>query len=272
MTVHRHNRLTSKLRVCLSLLLALTSLTPLHAQQPAKDPLADKTPEGMVFVPAGAFTMGTNAADAAGSNLRQNNDALPQHTVTVPPFYIDKTEVTNAQYKRYCDATGYSVPPHWKKGTYPEGEAESPVTHVNWWEASAYAAWAGKRLPTEAEWEKAARGTDGRLYPWGNTWDGTLVVIARDKPQPVGTKPGGASPYGALDMASNVLEWVQDWYGPYPGARHTYPEYGTQYKVLRGGFFWGAGIEVMSTTFYRSVNRPGTRHSAIGFRCAKGAG
>ena len=258
-------------RPLFALCLLAVLLRPLHAQDAAPDPLVAKTPEGMVYVPAGPFIMGTDASDPMGSNLRQNNDALPQHNVTVAAFYIDKTEVTNAQYKLYCDATKYPAPSHWKDGAYPAGEAEVAVTHVNWWEAAAYAEWAGKRLPTEAEWEKAARGTDGRKYPWGAEWENDRAVTGLDKAQPVGTKPKGASLYGALDMASNVLEWVTDWYDAYPGAKNTYPEFGTRYKVLRGGFFWGPGIEVMSTTFYRSVNRPDTRHSSIGFRCAKTA-
>jgi formylglycine-generating enzyme required for sulfatase activity len=222
----------------------------------------------MVLVPAGIFVMGTSAGDRGGDNVpRQNADAQPQHTVVVSAFAIDKTEVTNAEYKRYCEATGYPAPPHWVKGNYTEGDANMPVTHVNWWEASAYADWVGKRLPTEAEWEKAARGTDGRTYPWGDEWELSRVVFGQTKPQPVGSKPSGASPYGALDMAGNVLEWVSDWYMAYPEAPRTFPEYGTTYKVARGGGF--SGFNSITRTYYRSVARPSTRSEWIGFRCVK---
>jgi formylglycine-generating enzyme required for sulfatase activity len=257
----------SQIVIFLLLLAAATA----RAQDIPADPLIARTPAGMVYVPAGEFIMGTDAGDAVGWHLRQNNDALPRHKVTLPAFYIDKTEITNAQYKRYCDATGYPAPPHWKDGDFLEAEAQLPVTHVNWWEATAYAAWAGKRLPGEAEWEKAARGTDGRQYPWGDNWEVERATVGKDKPQPVGGKPAGASPYGALDMAGNVIEWVDDWYGPYHGATIKYPEYGTRLKVLRGGFFWGPGSESVCSTFYRTVNRPVTRHATIGFRCAKSA-
>jgi formylglycine-generating enzyme required for sulfatase activity len=241
------------------------------AQAPIEAELAAKTPEGMVFVPGGEFTMGTDNGDREGSNLRQNSDAVPAHKVTLAPFYIDKYEVTNADYKRYCDATKYPPPPHWPNGNFVEGVARCPVTYINWWEAGAYARWAGKRLPTEAEWEKAARGNDGRNYPWGNNWDAARVALAHDRVQPIGSRPEGASPYGAIDMAGNALEWVDDWYRAYPGARHNYPDYGTKYKVARGGFFWGTLADILCTTYYRSVNRPSGRHPAIGFRCAKSA-
>ncbi|HVF09161.1 MAG TPA: SUMF1/EgtB/PvdO family nonheme iron enzyme [Abditibacteriaceae bacterium] len=244
-------------------LLSGAVLHPIRAQEAAPAP---KAPEGMVLVPAGVFVMGTSSGDRSGENVaRENADAQPQRTVTLPAFAIDKTEVTNAEYKRYCAATGYPPPPHWPGGSYPDGEANVPVTFLNWWEASAYAAWVGKRLPTEAEWEKAARGTDGRRYPWGEEWELPRVVWNQSKPQPVGSKPEGASPYGALDMAGNVYEWTADWYAAYPEAPRTFPEYGTTYKVVRGGGF--SGYNSIARTFYRSVARASTRSEWIGFRC-----
>lgn len=227
-------------------------------------------PGGMVLVPAGKFLMGTNQSDRTGDNVpRTYNDARPEHSVTIPAFYIDKTEVTNAAYLKFCKATHYPVPPDWKDGMFPAGEADFPVTRVSWYEATAYAHWAGKRLPTEAEWEKAARGTDGHTYPWGNEWDEKNLIWGRSKPDKVGLKPAGASPYGALDMAGNIYEWTSDWYAPYPQAPVTYPEYNQTLKVVRGGGFYGYNFG--ASTYYRSVDYPRERSEWIGFRCAKDA-
>ena len=227
-------------------------------------------PDGMVLVPAGKFVMGTNKSDRKGDNVpRTYDDARPEHSVTLPAFYIDKTEVTNAAYLKFCQATHYLVPPDWKDDTFPAGEADFPVTRVSWFEAAAYAHWAGKRLPTEAEWEKAARGTDGRTYPWGNDWKEQNLIWNRSKPDKVGSKPAGASPYGALDMAGNVYEWTSDWYAPYPDAPIKYPEYDQKLKVVRGGGFYGYNFG--AATYFRSVDYPRARSQWIGFRCVKDA-
>lgn len=226
--------------------------------------------EGMVLVPAGKFIMGTNQSDRTGDNVpRTYNDARPEHLITIPAFYIDKTEVTNADYLSFCKSTHYPVPPGWKGGMFPEGEADFPVTRISWYEAAAYARWAGKRLPTEAEWEKAARGTDGRAYPWGNEWDEKKLIWGRSRPDRVGLRPAGASPYGALDMAGNVFEWTDDWYAAYPQAPVAYPEYNQTLKVVRGGGFYGYNFA--AATYFRSVNFPRARSEWIGFRCARDA-
>lgn len=231
---------------------------------------AEEAPPGMVLVPAGEFTMGTNQSEKIGPNIpRAHNDARPEHKVLLPAFYLDKTQVTNAQYQAYCQATQYPPPPHWRDGEFPPGEEEFAVTHINWHESAAYAAWAGKRLPTEAEWEKAARGTDKRLFPWGNKWDAKRVVWDRSRGFKVGTKPEGASPYGALDMAGNVFEWTSSWYEAYPNAPHHFEEFGEQLKVIRGGGF--AGGKELALTHYRSIASPNARSDLIGFRCAKDA-
>lgn len=207
------------------------------------------TPEGMVYVPGGYFQMGTNDEDA-------DEDVRPQRRVFVPAFYMDRTEVTNREYKRF-------LPSH----DYPKGEDDLPATNVTYDEAAAYAQWAGKRLPTEEEWEKAARGTDGRRYPWGETWDsahvakravtaGQSVVRERQSKDPktcllgpsrvrrVGSAPDGVSPYGCLDMAGNAWEWVQ---GFYRG--------NTDQRILRGGAV-GYG-ERASRTYTRSIEGSG---------------
>jgi len=194
-----------------------------------------KTDDGstMVLVPAGEFVMGTAT--------RQDYES-PPHVVNLPAYYIDKTEVTNAQYARFLQATGHEPPPTWEGPNVPQGKENHPITNVSWFEAMQYAAWAGKRLPTEAEWEKAARGTDGRRYPWGELDD----LDKRNIPAPrlwshqheiveVALYPDGASPCGCLDMAGNAWEWTADWYMPYPHTADRSIFYGKKYKVMRGG-------------------------------------
>ena len=198
----------------------------------------------------------------------------PQHTVYLDAFYIDKYEVTNAQYGEFMAATGHSPPPFWNNELF--NQPEKPVMSVTWENAKAYADWAGKRLPTEAEWEKAARGTDGRIWTWGNEWDasklnandvGTIEGFVYTSP--VGSFPQGVSPYGVHDMAGNVWEWCEDWYdenyysyGPKTNPKG--PAYGENH-VLRGGD-WS-----MNNDFTRCPSRVGISPGSMptGFRCAK---
>jgi formylglycine-generating enzyme required for sulfatase activity len=177
---------------------------------PAAEPAGDVGVEGMVLVPAGTFLLGSTKADASAES-----DEMPQRVVDLPAFYIDQFEVSNIEYKRFVDATGYRPPPHWKDGTYEEGADWYPVMEVSFWEATAYARWAKKRLPTEAEWEKAARGTDGRRYPWGDDFQEDKSNVTRAY-APINAHLGGASPYGAVNMSGNVAEWTSSVYEPYP--------------------------------------------------------
>ena len=253
------------------LLLAACAL-PVGAQTPAAAPAA-APPDGMVYVPAGDFTMGTDDRDSSDFNQRDNvplnaNDARPRHTAKTGAFFIDKTEVTCARYQKFCQASGVPVPSYWIGGGIPAGQDNFPVHHVNWYEARAYAQWAGKRLPTETEWEKAARGTDARNYPWGNDWDSGKAVSSNE-PVAVGQFPNGASPYGALDMCGNVAEWTQSWFDAYPKAPTKQPDFGTKLKAVRGGAW--IGLNDLGRTWFRGASRPQARLMMIGFRCAKDA-
>jgi len=235
----------------------------------------------MLKIPAGTFTMGSDDGD---------NDEKPVHQVHLGEYYIDKYEVTNRQYKRFCDATRRSSPEDPSYFTsmtgYFRNYPDYPVVNVSWDDAAAYCTWAGKRLPTEAEWEKAARGSDSRKYPWGNdepdaggfyraNWgEGTdRNVWKRDGYEytsPVGSYERGASPYGCMDMAGNVWEWCADWYdagyyGRSPGSNPTGPSSGSS-RVYRGGsWYYNAGSLRCA---FRTGCVPSLRRYYLGFRCS----
>ena len=228
-------------------------------------------PNEMVLIPAGDFIMGTD---------NRLPDEGPEHMVTLPAYYIDKYEVTNLQYKKFIDDTDRKSPSHFRNRTYPEGKADHPVTYVNWFDADAYCSWAGKRLPTDAEWEKAARGEHGRIFPWGNEFDinnaNTPVrweaLETEGDTTPVGSFPAGASPYGLYDMSGNVWEWTSSWYLPYPGNQHKTENYGETYKVLKGGSWWDCSFYkcgISAPSYNRAFFLQGTRNNSFGFRCAK---
>lgn len=207
-------------------------------------------PPGMVLIPAGYFLMGLNGPSP---------DERPQRRVFLKAYYIDRCEVTNAQYK--------AVFPSY---TFEKGEEQCPVHGVNYYQAAAYARRVGKRLPTEAEWEKAARGTDGREYPWGENFNPKLCNCKDSgygKVCPVGQYFGGASPYGCLDMAGNVYEWTSTWYEPYPGNKEIHTNYGQEFKVLRGGSYRSGFFELRCAR--RHFDHPDAAKPDYGFRCAK---
>jgi iron(II)-dependent oxidoreductase len=243
--------------------------------------------DSTVLIPAGKFPMGTNlqTADAA---------SRPQHVVNLISYRIDKYLVTNAQYARFLAATGHRPPSDWKGGKVQKELLLRPVTLVNWFDARAYAQWAGKRLPAEAEWEKAARGTDGRRWPWGNEMNPARlntyynVGSATD----VTAYANGVSPYGVYDMAGNVDEWVEDDFMPYAGTDATKEVFqgkiakvqtdqdrsmklselvpvNKQYKVLRGGSWKGDPFS--TATYHRDYAWSNYASDFYGFRCASSA-
>jgi formylglycine-generating enzyme len=186
----------------------------------------------MILIPAGEFIMGSE----------EYGPETPIRKVSLKNYYIDKYPVTNGEYKKFVDDTGYKKPPLWNEKDYDAKKYENhPVQMVNWHDSSAYSSWAGKRLPTEAEWEKAARGTDGRRWPWGNeyieanaaTWEsiGIKGFITTE----VTAHPDGASPYGVCEMAGLVEEWVNDWLDAHPGSNYQSMSYGKKFKILKGG-------------------------------------
>lgn len=211
----------------------------------------------MVWVPPGHFRMGINA-DTAQKQAEQlgykdyheiaAEESFPERSVYVDGFYMDKHEVTFERWKKFVDANpGWrqeKPAPTWTGPALKPEQAKLPIAEVTWRSAQQYANWAGKQLPTEAMWEKAARGTDGRWYPWGNDKPDPAKhgVLSLDKalpgPQPVGSYPAGASPYGCLDMAGNVYEWTSEWKEPYPNNPESAGEVGHQFAALRGGSFY----------------------------------
>ncbi len=208
-----------------------------------KDGLIVRVKDGaaMVYVPAGPFLMGEEC-----------------RRVELPGFYIDQLEVANVQYLMFAASTGHK-PPEFLE--LPSANSQrQPVVGVTWHDAAAYAAWAGAQLPSEAQWEKAARGTDGRMYPWGNAPPTARLAALgsaghEDAALPVGSLPDGASPYGCLDMSGNVWEWCADWF-KVPG----------QQRVIRGGS-WGESSFGDGACYTRAGEYPEFMQEHIGFRC-----
>ncbi len=248
-------------------------------------------PEGMVLIPAGPFIMGTDKSDAEANEAEElglpytwYSDATPQRTIDLPAFYIDKYEMTNAQYLVFLNETELPIDPPfaWNGPTPPDGTGDLPVTGLNWYEAFLSCQSFGKRLPSEAEWEKAARGPDGNLYPWGNEFDETKANVAhgaKGRLMPVGSYPEGASVYGVEDLIGNAWEWTKSWYGPYPETKYMSDNYGKRFKAIRGNSYAEPGhfdkearrrvIGQMSRGNYRFSFDPKGRFRDSGARCAK---
>ncbi|MEW6325847.1 MAG: SUMF1/EgtB/PvdO family nonheme iron enzyme [Nitrospirota bacterium] len=234
----------------------------------------------MVYVPAGYFLMGSTPEDGA-VGFDVGVDEFPQRRVYLKTYYIDQFEVTNGQWLEYMRSTKTAyMPAYWKNGLPPPGQENHPVTDTDWYDADAYCRWAGKRLPTEEEWEKAARGSDGRHWPWGNQHDlsrANTLETGRDWAEPVGSHPEGVSPYGAHDMAGHVWEWTSSWYQAYPGNQLQRGGYGEHQRVARGGS-WHTPLSPFARSAHRYTpdllpmdQRDENWHTGFdkGFRCVK---
>ena len=233
---------------------------------PTKQPVPPLLPTipGMVYIAAGEFTMGSDSGDEY---------ERPAHKVRLSSFYIDVNEVTCEDYLKFATAKGRRLPPNWTNGSFPSGSAKQPVTGVDWYDATAYAEWAGKRLPSEEEWEFAARGLKGGRYPWGNDWTTNAANAGDSSAQhlrDVGSYPAGKTSAGVMDMIGNAWEWTASDVSVYPGGHFSSPV-PDAVKVIRGGS-WHQSKE-QATTTYRGFLRMGggKDYSATGFRCAKDA-
>lgn len=248
------------------------------------------TPEDMVYIPAGNFIMGSREDVKNDKSFEFGfakpwvADASPPREVYLEGYYIDKYEVSNADYEKFVTATGHKVPDHWKKNKPPENIDNHPVTNISWYDAIEYCKWKGKRLPTEAEWEKAARGADGRLYPWGNEFDFNRTNVSQSQSFETDTKEvkayeNGKSPYGVYNMTGNVWEWTLDWYKPYPGSSYTSEFFGERFKIFRGNGYSGFGhfpqdkyeriVREFSKVTFRFYSDPSGKFHDVGCRCAK---
>lgn len=258
------------------------------------DSLADVLDHRMVIIPAGEFTIGS-------ANGR--SDEQPERSVYLDAFEIDRFEVTNAQYRRFLIATGRTAPVYWSGNDYPIGKTDYPVVGVRWDDADAYCRWAGKRLPSEAEWEKTCRNPDDRIYPWGNTWDSRNANVEVSAPstwpldwteawpmlqtsqantvkrglQPIGSHPNGATADGVLDLVGNAAEWVADWYSwtGYQNLPTRNPHgMGPPWNHSLRGSSWFDPYG--NTAWTQEMSRCSARNSShetsdprVGFRCAR---
>lgn len=247
---------------------AIAGTLPIFSKNTENMGSVPKKNNDMVYIPAGEFTMGSN---------EWWPKSQPEHKRFLNAFYIDKFEVTNKRYKKFVEAVKRTPPAHWVNGEIPAARAEHPVVFVSWYDANDFCRWEGKRLPTEPEWEKAARGTDKRTFPWGDKFEakrGNMPQLGKNDTMPVGSFENGKSPYEAYDMAGNIWEWTSDWFKPYPGNNHPDENYGEKYKVVRGGSWYDCTYYkcgISAPTYNRIFFNPMTMNNNFGFRCAMDA-
>lgn len=244
----------------------------------------------MAWIPPGEFIMGTDEVDEEHEALQLGfprpwfEDERPLRKASLDGFYIDLYEVTRQEYEEFASATGRPLPDRWTDLRDAPEQRNHPVTDVDWYDADDFCRWAGKRLPTEEEWEKAARGPDGLKYPWGNRFDlrraqlspGADILL---ETAPVGSYPAGVSPYGVYDMIGNVWEWTGSWYLPYPQSPFRSKDFGMKYRAVRGLSYHSLGhypdgayervVEIYARAGARAYDPPTERLEDLGFRCAK---
>jgi len=262
-------------------------------------------PPGMLLVPEGVAQVGTELKDIEPliDENRMMKPVLaaetPRQQVLLPAFFLDKTEVTNAQYRIFLEATGHPAPEHWKDGMYPEGQDHYPVTNISYHDAEAFAHWSLRRLPTQEEFERAARGDDGRLYPWGDQWDpkrsrnGETGSSSAQGPSAVGSYPKGQGPFGHLDLCGNVAEWTSSYFLPYDGfdtkafaeekksssrnkrnrggsyEKDIFIDWGRDARVVKGGTFGSFAVECRIP--FRAYLGEENTVTGVAFRTAKSA-
>ncbi|MBI1914312.1 MAG: formylglycine-generating enzyme family protein [Planctomycetes bacterium] len=291
-------------------LVALPAVFLLGAEDQKRDAAIQKNPKDgatLILLPAGVGVLGTDEKEIDDQFRRfgyQKDwkkhalDEVPRHRQAVKQFLIYKYEVTNAQYKQFVDATRQAPPSYWKSKDYPPGKGQHPVVGVSWEDARAYCRWAGTRLPTEAEWEYAARGPapakgqPARIFPWGNEWDRSRANSAsyhagkelvsdplwhawykgKDPSSfplttAVGSFEKGVSPFGVHDMAGNAWEWCADRYAPFGDKPGGAPKSDKQSRVVKGGSWANVSFHLRCAD--RNAFAPDTRNLYIGFRCAQ---
>lgn len=240
-----------------------------------KKSMTSQPDAGMILIAEGPFMMGSSREDVEwivrtfhSASREWYQDETPAQEIYLNKYYIDRLEVSNSKYKQYMQATGKNAPKYWDNSRF--NKPDQPVVGVNFQEAMEYCLWAGKRLPSEAEWEKAARGEDSRRFPWGNEPDPTRANVLGLKDQhrytsSTGNYLKGKSPYGVMDMAGNVWEWTSAWYQPYQNSKHENEMFGQTLKVVRGGS-WNSNMD-LARTAVRGKALPKQQQSYIGFRC-----
>ena len=254
----------------------------------AKDAHLNELEGDVVLIPAGSFLFGTNKKDNSAEALSLGlpkawyADEGPEENVFLKEFYIDRYEVTNRRYKIYIDDLNAVAPKYWVNNTFPTGQEKFPVVNVNWYDASNFCQWAEKKLPSEKQWEKSARGETGNQYPWGKKFNSGYANLSsksgnKNSLAEVGSYPKSATPFGVSDLVGNVWEWTEDDYNPYKGSTYQNKNFGKRFKVLRGqsakniGHFPGTtyllALKMFARSGYREFLNP--EHSAldVGFRC-----